>query len=91
MTQAQGRELVRGHVEPGSLPELTRLEKLPACPCLQASVAHPPQGLARSRQVAKFIKLVTSHPVLLSQVLVTCRRVSHPVHPAAPSSAPRQP
>ena len=28
---AQGREPVRGHVEPGSPPELARLEKLPGC------------------------------------------------------------
>ena len=27
VTEAQGWELVRGHAEPGSLPELTRLEK----------------------------------------------------------------
>ena len=29
VTEAQGRELARGHVESGSLPELTSLEKLP--------------------------------------------------------------
>ena len=27
VTEAQGWELVRGHAEPGSLPELTRLDK----------------------------------------------------------------
>ena len=31
VTKAQGRELAKGHVEPGSLPQLMRLEKPPGC------------------------------------------------------------